>query len=305
MFTPAPLLEITVEKDVSGSEDLHLHPGGQGFWVGRMARTLGASVTLCAPIGGETGDVLRSLIELAGLGIHAVPMPHANGAYIQDRRGEEPRDVWMSELRVLGRHELDELYTATLAEGIGAGVCVLAGTHLQDIVEPSAYRRLASDLTANGTRVVADLSGEPLRAALEGGIHLLKLSHEELIVDGWATGATDREIAAGIDRLREAGAEHVLVSMAGDGSLGYLGDWLRVRAPAMEVVEHRGAGDSMTAALAVALAQGLDGETAARLAAAAGAVNVTRHGLGTGRADAIEQLAGNVAIERIAPGAAA
>lgn len=303
VFTPAPLLEITVEPTLDGNEELHLHPGGQGFWVGRMATTLGAEVSLCAPFGGETGDVLRHLLEQSGVAIKAVPMPVPNGGYVQDRRGDEARDLWHAELRVLGRHVLDELYTVTLAAGIAAGVCVLTGTHLQQIVEPDTYRRLASDLTANGTKIVADLSGPLLAAALQGGIHVLKISHEELVEDGWAEGTSERELVAGVERLREAGAVNVIVSMAGDGSIAYLGEWLRVRPPSMEVLEHRGAGDSMTAALAVAVARGLDPEAAAKLAAAAGAVNVIRHGLGTGRADAIEQLAANVRVEPLAAGA--
>jgi 1-phosphofructokinase len=300
VFTPAPLLEITVEPTLDGGEELHLHPGGQGFWVARMATTLGASVELCAPFGGETGDVLRHLLEDSGIAIRAVPMPSANGGYLEHRGDEKAAELWKGELEILGRHELDELYSVTLASGISAGVCVLTGTHLQEIVEPDVYRRLASDLTVNGTRVVADLSGALLAAALEGGVHLVKMSHQELVADGWAEGSSQDEIVVGIERLRSAGAANVVVSMAGEGAVAYLGEWLRVDAPPMEVVEHRGAGDSMTAALAVAAARGLDAEAAARLAAAAGAVNVTRHGLGTGRADAIEQLAGNVEIERLA-----
>jgi 1-phosphofructokinase len=299
VFSPAPLLEISVESTLDGTEELHLHPGGQGFWVGRMALTLGARVGLSAPFGGETGDVLQRLLEDSGITIHAVPMPSPNGGYVVDRRHEEPRELWRGELRVLGRHELDELYTVTLAAGIAAGVCVLTGTHRQEIVEPDAYRRLASDLTANGTRVVADLAGPLLQAALEGGVHLLKMSHEELEADGWAGGGSEDDVVHGMERLRAAGAENVVVSMAGDGAIAYLGEWLRVKAPAMEVVEHRGAGDSMTAAFAVAAALGLEAEAAARLAAAAGAVNVTRHGLGTGRADAIEQLAAKVEVEQL------
>ena len=302
VFTPAPLLEISVESTLAGDEELHLHPGGQGFWVGRMATTLGAEVALCAPFGGETGEVLRHLLEDSGITIHDVPMPSPSGGYVHDRRNGEQRELWHAELEVLGRHQLDELYTVTLAAGIAAGVCVLTGTHLQEIIEPDTYRRLASDLTANGTRVVADLSGPLLEAGLEGGIHILKLSHEELVEGGWAEGDSEGEILSGIGRLRSAGAQNVVVSMADDGSIAYLGEWLRVKPPAMEVVEHRGAGDSMTAALAVAHAKGLGAEAAVRLAAAAGAVNVTRHGLGTGRADAIEQLAANVDVERLAVG---
>jgi 1-phosphofructokinase len=301
VFSPAPLLTITVERTLDGRDELHLHPGGQGFWVARMAQALGGDVVLCGPFGGETGGVLRHLLEDAGIRIRAIDMPSANGAYVHDRRDGERRELWEAELDVLGRHELDELYTTTLAEGIGAGVCVLTGTHLQEIVEADTYRRLASDLAANGTRVVADLSGPLLASALEGRLHVLKLSHEELLADGWAASGSVEAIRDGIGKLHDAGAANIVVSRADEGSVALLDDrWYEVRAPSMEVVDHRGAGDSMTAALAVATARDLDANETLCLAAAAGAVNVTRHGLGSGRADAIAQLAENVAVTSLA-----
>ncbi len=52
----------------------------------------------------------------------------------------------------------------------------------------------------------------------------------------------------------------------------------------------------MTAAAAVAVARKLDMERALQLAAAAGALNVTRRGLGTGRREEIEQLASHVEV---------
>ena len=59
---PAPVLTITVEPGPDGPE-VHLHAGGQGFWVAHLAATLGSAVTLCCALGGEPGRVLRGLIE--------------------------------------------------------------------------------------------------------------------------------------------------------------------------------------------------------------------------------------------------
>jgi 1-phosphofructokinase len=53
----------------------------------------------------------------------------------------------------------------------------------------------------------------------------------------------------------------------------------------------------MTAALAVAVARELEWIDALKLAAAAGAVNATRHGSGTGRSDTIGELAARVRVE--------
>jgi 1-phosphofructokinase len=294
------LLTMTLESAGNRSDDLHIHPGGQGFWVARMAAVLGAEVVICAPLGGETGTVLRFLLEQESMRVNATPAAVPSGAYIHDRRGGERHELWQSDLVPLGRHELDELYTATLAEGIAAGICVLAGTHEEEIVPADTYRRLAGDLRSNGVRVVADIAGPFLTSLLESGIYLLKVSHEELVQDGYATGAGEREILSAINRLHDEGAENVVVSLAGEGSMALFdGALMRVRAPSMEVLDHRGAGDSMTAALAVSLARGDSPERALRLAAATGALNVTRHGLGSGRAEAIHQIAENVVVEQL------
>ena len=53
---------ITLERASDGHEEVHVHPGGQGVWQARMARTLGA-VTLCTLLGGEPGAVLDGLLD--------------------------------------------------------------------------------------------------------------------------------------------------------------------------------------------------------------------------------------------------
>jgi 1-phosphofructokinase len=301
VFAPTPIVTITIEPTPDGHEELHLHPGGQGIWVARMARVLGAVPVLCAPLGGETGDVLGHLIESSGIGLRRVAATRSSGAYLHDRRGNDREELWRAPLEPLTRHEVDDLYTVTLAEALRTGICVLAGTHSSDEVLPAGtYQRLAADLRANGVTVVADLSGEPLREVLEGGVDLLKVSHEELQADGLAADGGDAAVRSAIARVQEEGADGVVVSRAEAGVLALLGDrWLQASAPEMTPVDPHGAGDSMTAALAVATARAMDPADALRLAVAAGAVNVTRHGLGTGDRDAIERLAANVELREV------
>ena len=66
---------------------------------------------------------------------------------------------------------------------------------------------------------------------------------------------------------------------------------IEVRGPQFEELDYHGAGDCMFAGLGVALANGLATTDALRLATAAGALNVTRHGLGSGTRTEIERLA--------------
>jgi 1-phosphofructokinase len=66
--------------------------------------------------------------------------------------------------------------------------------------------------------------------------------------------------------------------------------------PKLSPAETRGAGDSMTAGVAAVLARGGDLTEAVRTGAAAGALNVTRHGLGTGHIDAVKVLTDRVQL---------
>jgi 1-phosphofructokinase len=310
VFSPAPLLSIELEP-LSGNErartddadaDVHLHAGGQGFWVARMVRALRARALLCAPFGGESGRVLRALIEHEGVEARVVEMEPSNAAGIEDHRGDAARPIARAPVAKLGRHETDELYTITVGAAIEAGTCAVAGAHNANAVGEDVYRRLVADLVANGVQLVADLSGPPLRAALAGGLPLLKISHEELERDGWSGGGTVDDVVRGIEKLRHEGARDVVVSRADEPAVVcFGGHYVEVRAPHLEVVEPRGAGDSMTAGLAVGLARGASVDDALRLAMAAGALNVTRHGLATGHADAIEQLATKVELSDLAP----
>lgn len=298
VFAPAPILTVTIEQQTSGPE-LHVHPGGQGVWQARMIAALGVPVTLCAAVGGETGEVLeRSLAAEQGVRLRAVPRSTGTGWYVHDRREGSRSSIADHPGQPLERHDLDELYSVALTEGLRAPVAVLSGPQSPEVVDPAVYQRLAADLTSNGVRVVADLSGDHLSAVLEGGVFFVKVSHEELIDDGRAADDSVDELLAAGRKLAESGAAGVLISRAGDPALALFEERaVEVEPPPLRVTEHRGAGDSMTAGVAAVLAQGGSFEDALRTGAAAGALNVTRHGLGTGRAEAIRELFGRVRLD--------
>ena len=297
VFAPSPLLTVTVEQGLDDASEVHLHAGGQGFWIARMLVALGLETDLCMPLGGEVGRVLEALIAAEGVHVRMGTTTRGNGAYVHDRRGGEREEVADMAPAVLSRHEVDELYSSTLAAGLAAEVTVLGGPARADVIPPDVYRRLASDLRAVGKTVVADLSGETLTEAVQGGITVLKVSHDDLIEDGRADSEDPRALAKAMQQLAEEGARHVVVSRAGDPTIAWLdGELLEIETPQMQRVDHRGAGDSMTAGLATALARGESIADALRLGAAAGTSNVTRRGLATGQREVVEQLAAHIVV---------
>jgi 1-phosphofructokinase len=296
VFAPSPQLTITIER-LGEVPDVHLHPGGQGVWQARMIASLGVQVTICTALGGEIGRVLQPLIKAEGIELRVVNGHSANGVYVHDRRGGRRVVVAEAPGEPLARHDLDELYGLALTEGLRADVALLSGPASERVVDTDMYRRLASDLNHNGITVVADLSGDFLSCVLEGGVSFLKVSHEELIRDRRAADDTDGELIRAIHELHDLGAGAVVVSRADRPALALIHDDLvEVVLPRLEPADSRGAGDSMTAGAAAVLAKGGDLATAVRTGAAAGALNVTRHGLGTGRVDAVESLMKRVTL---------
>ncbi len=301
IFAPSPQLTVTIE-DLDGAPDVHLHAGGQGFWQARMITALGAPVTLCCALGGETGEVLRHLLAEADIEVRARDVAARNGAYVHDRRDGDRSELGEMCPEPVSRPEMDDLYELTVVAGMAAGVAVLSGSvdqATEEVVPVSVYERLTGDLVRNGTKVVVDLAGARLSAALSGVPTVVKISHEELLEDGLAKSDDVRELAKAARKIVKSGVELVVVSRAAEPTLAVRADdELLVAAPELDPVDTRGGGDSMTTGIAAALAHGEDIETALRLGAAAGALNVTRHGLGTGSGDAVRALAERVELRQ-------
>ena len=114
-----------------------------------------------------------------------------------------------------------------------------------------------------------------MRATLEGGVELLKLGSEEFVDEGLATSHGLSDLVAGARSLRGAGARRVLISRGVDPAIlienGATPTVIEFASPRFEELDHRGAGDSMFAAIGVGLARGLSVREAARLGMAAGA----------------------------------
>ncbi len=213
VFAPSPLLTVTLE-DEAGSADIHVHAGGQGVWQARMLRTLGRDVAICAALIGETGRAVRHLLEDEGIEVHAVERAGHGAAYVHDRRAGQREPVAELPGDALTRHDLDELFAVVLREAMNARVVLLSGPATDGILPDDVYRRLAADLAAAGIPVVADLAGTRLAAALAGGVHVAKVSQDELVDAGAVTGTSVPELVAAARRLRQAGAHNVVVTRA-------------------------------------------------------------------------------------------
>ena len=301
VFGPHPMLAITIEALTSeGGDDIHAHAAGQGVWVARMAAELGASPTLCGFIGGETGTVLRPLLEQMDVELRLVDTGEASGSYVHDRRGGEREPVAQSASMPPSRHEIDELFSSTVAAALDSGVLALCGPYPGEALPLEIYGNLVADVKANGTPVIVDLSPPRLDSALEGGPDLVKINDWELA--GYVEGPVDSEerMRAAAQRLLDAGAGSVIITRAEEPAMVLRGEeaWELIP-PRFERGSREGCGDSMMGGLAACIAAGLDWEETLRMGAAAGAANFLRHGLGSGSRSVVEDLAQRVELRAL------
>ena len=304
VFAPVLYLTVTIEASSSGNDEVHIHPGGQGFWVARMLKHLDERPLICGPLGGESGKVFRGLLGQFGMDASTIEIAYRSPVIVNDRRSGERVAIANSPSVTLERHEIDDMYGRLLEKALASELCVVTGQS-DEIFPIDFYRRLGNDLASGEVRVVADLHGPELGAFLEGGpIEILKVSDEDLEHDGLLDNRSDDQasLIEAMVKLTDAGAGSVVLSRQDKPAVACFGDdWFEARTPELEPADHRGAGDSMTAGLAAALRRGLGQKDMLALACAAGAANVTRHGLGSADSSLIPGLVEKVEVSPLPP----
>ncbi len=299
-FSPGLRLTVTVEAGPRG-EEIHLHPGGQGYWMARSVERLGEPVVLCATVGGEVGSVLTPLLRSqTGIDLVAVEQSGPSPVSMYDRRSGARTLIARSEPPHIDRHAVDELYSLTLAHSIGRGCCVLSGNVDTGVIPPAYYARLCADLAAVCVPIIADVHGRELLEILgSAGARLIKVSDEDLRDDGAIADDSDGALATAVSELAARTDGDVVVTCGPDrpAVARMDGQWYRVSPPRLAAVDWRGAGDAMSGALAVAHLRGLGGADMLRFGAAAGAASVTRRGLASLDAELVDALVHRVRVD--------
>jgi 1-phosphofructokinase len=297
VLAPNPLLTVTVEARGNDGDDVHLHPGGQGVWVARMAAELGAETVVCGLIGGETGAVLGPLLEQEHGERRLVETAGNSGCYVIDRRSGERELISDALADPPSRHEADGLFSITCAAALESAALVVTNPYPLDALPPQFFPDLIADARANGTPVLADLSSPRLDSALEAKPDVVKINSWELSEFASSPVDTPEQLMAAARRLHESAAGTVVITRGSEPALAIVGGeaWELVP-PSFERGSREGCGDAMMGALAVGWSRGLDWKEALVLGAATGAANFLRHGLGTATRDVVESLIDRVEL---------
>lgn len=249
-FNPSLDYIVTVDNFALGltnrtTSELIL-PGGKGINVSIVLSHLGILSTAFYFSAGFVGaEITRRLKDF---GIHAEEIPIEGGC---SRINVKLKNSDGTEINGMGP-EIQESHMKILMEKLDtlrAGDTLILAGSIPGSMPNSIYSDIMKRLEGRGIRIVVDATKELLLNVLAYHPFLIKPNHHELGEIFGVELRTREDVVPYAQKLRDRGAQNVLVSMAGEGAVlvDEYGAVHMSEAPKGVLVNGVGAGDSMVA----------------------------------------------------------
>ncbi len=272
-------------------------PGGKGINVSRVLKRLGNGTTALGFIGGQTGEFVKRFLRQEEIFTDFTEIAGDTRINIKLKTGLETEIN--SQGPIISKGNYQQLFSQ-IEQLNNNDILILSGS-IPPSVPSDVYEAMARSCTQNGIKVVVDTSGKELLNVLPHRPFLIKPNHHELgeLFSTEISNIDDaREYGA---KLVEAGAQNVIVSMAGQGAvLCSGGESYSANVPKGNVINSVGAGDSMVAGFIGTYERTGDILSAFRFSLAAGSATAFSSDLGT--LDKIEELLPQIAINQLTGG---
>ena len=250
-------------------------PGGKGINVSKVIASLGGKSVAMGIVAGNTGKWIEETLRTQGIETllsHVSGQTRTNLKIIDEACGQNT-DINEPGTEV-GEEDLNRvlsLLTDQLEEGDSV---VLAGS-LPKGAKTSLYAEWIEVCKKKGAKVYLDADGERLKAGIQACPFFIKPNAKEIEeLLGYPVETEAQLVQAALD-IHKGGIPCVTVSLGGEGALFvYEGKVYRGQGIRVPVGSTVGAGDSMVAALAYGMEQGMEVTEAMRLALATSAANV-------------------------------
>lgn len=272
---------------VNRSNKEEIYPGGKGINVSIVLNNLRIPNKALGFIAGFTGKEIENVMKQLG----------GDTDFILLDRGISRINVKLeadkeTEINGMGPQitpsDLKDLYVKL--EQIEEGdFLVLAGS-IPKSVPDSIYKDIMKMLANKNINVVVDATKDLLLNVLQYKPFLIKPNHIELAEMFNVTLNSDDDIVTYARKLQEMGAQNVLISMGGDGSILITneGEVVKISVPEGTVINTVGSGDSMVAGFIAGYLKTQDLKQALKFATATGSATAFSTWLAT--SDKIDDL---------------
>ena len=220
-------------------------PGGKGINVSIVLSHLGRKSLATGFVGGYTGAFIKQAMREENIEADFVELKGDSRINVKIRGGKE------TAINGQGPKIEEEDIEALIKklEGLTKDDVLVISGAIPSTLPNDVYERILERLEGKGIPTVIDSTKEVLLKTLRFHPLLVKPNDEELGEMFGAKIENEADLRKYSDRLREMGAENVIVSLGGKGA--YLNakgvDPLLLEAPKGHVVNTVGAGDSLVA----------------------------------------------------------
>lgn len=274
--------------------------GGKGCDVSLILRELGEDTVATGLAGGDTGRRMEGLLRSAGVipdFVWTRGQTRFNTVLIETETGDHST-ICADGLRP-DAEGLSGLLCWVERWVASADAVVLAGS-LPVNWGLDVYDQLLQAAKSAGKPLIVDATGAYLSAAAKCGVTAVKPNLDELASISGLLPDRDAILNAALS-LQRCGVERVLISCgAAGGLLVSAGGVWEAKGLVVPVVNPAGAGDGMTACLAVGAVRGWDEAETLRWSIAVSAAIVTTRGTAEVYRQDIHELLPRVRVERVA-----
>lgn len=218
--------------------------GGKGINVSRVLQRLGVGNTATGFLGGFTGHFIEDSLKNEGIETAFVKVDQDTRINVKIKSQEETEINGQGPM--ISQEQL-EVLKAKLSQLTSDDTVVFAGSAPANLGN-AVYKELIPLVRKSGAQVVCDFEGQPLLDALANNPLLVKPNNHELEAIFGVPLNSLNDVETYARRILEMGAQHVLISMAGDGALLVTEEATYFAKPIKGQVKNSvGAGDSMVA----------------------------------------------------------
>lgn len=254
---------------VNRSKKEEIYPGGKGINVSIILNNLGIPNKALGFISGFTGKYIENIMLQLGSNTDFIMLDHGISRINVKLKLEKETEINGMGPKITPS-DLRDLF-ARLEEIQDGDFLVLAGS-IPNSVPDSIYQDIMKVLSHKDIKIVVDATKDLLLNVLKYKPFLIKPNHIELAELFNVTLNSDDDIIIYARKLQEMGAQNVLISMGGDGSvlITSTGETIRMNAPKGTVMNTVGSGDSMVAGFIAGYLKSKDFKTALKFATATG-----------------------------------
>jgi 1-phosphofructokinase len=299
-----PALDKTVEINqftigsVNRIVSTRLDAGGKGINVSKVIKELKHKSLALGFLGGSSGNYIKNYLDDLNIKNEflSVKGETRTNLKIIDKVNNTHTDINEN------GPDLKEENIANIKEKIMEyctkdSLVVLSG-NVPSGTSSGIYGEIIKAVKIKGGKVILDADGEMLMQGIKAGPYIVKPNIEELQKAFGITINNEDEVIETAKKILEYGVKYVVISQGSEGSLFISRDKVaKVKGIKVEVKSTVGAGDSMVAALAVAVESEYTFEEAMKLACATSTANVMTEGTQTGKFEDIERLKKQITIK--------